>query len=386
MKKKVLILDAQAVQTLVIARFLKRSGYDVILFCDNKLNYGYYTRYADERFIAPSSKDEDAYVKYLIGYLKERKIDTMIPMTDDAAVIMSKYKSSLIKYTSYIMPEYDVFQKGYDKNKLMALCAKNGYPHPKTIDLDIVDILDVEDEFFPALIKPNYTAGGRGMTLVHNVEEVKQHYPIIHEQYGSCHLQQFIPAGGRQIKVQIFIDRRDGNYYASVIHKQRYYPENGGSSCCNVTINDDALVAICKHILDDINWNGFADFDLIEDPRDNVVKVMEINPRIPACIKSAILSGMDYATMIADVSLGNPLKTYSYEPGQKLRHIGFEVLWFLYSKNRFTTSPCWFNFFGRKLSFQDFSWRDPMPFFVGTYANIKRQLDPDFRMSKSGLR
>jgi predicted ATP-grasp superfamily ATP-dependent carboligase len=309
-------------------------------------------------------------------------------MNDDGATFLSKYKQELIGLVPFLMPDWATFERGYDKNLLMALCKEKGYPHPITIDMEKVDYQTIKEGVipFPAIIKPNYTSGGRGMTLVHNTEELKESYPSIRGKFGPCHLQQFIEAGGRQIKVQVFIDPRDGKTYSSVIHKQRFYPEKGGSSSCNMTITDDKTAQMCISILKDINWEGFADFDLIEDPKDGVLKVMEINPRIPACIKSAILSGIDYGTMIADVSLGKPLKGYTYKPGQKLRHIGFEMLWFKYSKNRWKAKPCWFNWIDPKLSFQDFSWRDPLPFFYGTWGNIKKQRNLEFQKEKSGLR
>ena len=139
-------------------------------------------------------------------------------------------------------------------------------------------------------------------------------------------------------------------------------------------------------MLSRLGWEGFADFDLVEDQRDGVVKIMEINPRVPACLKSVVESGVDYANMIVNASLGEPLPEYEYHPGHSLRHIGFEMLWFLYSKNRFASRPSWFRFFGRRLSFQDFSWSDPLPFIVGTIGNIRKQLSPEFRKSKAGLR
>lgn len=384
--ERVLIINAQAVQTLIIARSLKKSGYIVDILCDGKENYGYHTKYAWKRYVGPSCKDENKYLSHLVNILKEESYATVIPMDDDAAVIVSKFKDKLSQYTNILMPEYETFCKAYDKNELMSLCREKQYPHPRTVDLSIESLDSVPENIFPALIKPNYTSGGRGMTLVNSLEEVKEKAPAIIEKYGASHLQEFILSGGRQIKVQIFIDRRSGRYYSSVIHKQRYYPENGGSSCCNVTIEDEKLSALCKKVLDDIAWDGFADFDLIEDPKDNVCKIMEINPRIPACIKSAVLSGLDYGTMIADVATGKELKAYTYIHGQKLRHIGFEILWFRYSKNRFTTKPSWFRWIDSKLSFQDFSWRDPLPFFYGTWGNIKKQLNPEFRKSKDGLR
>ena len=143
---------------------------------------------------------------------------------------------------------------------------------------------------------------------------------------------------------------------------------------------------MCKRVLDDIGWDGFADFDLIEDPKDGICKIMEINPRIPACVKSAVLSGMDYGTMIADVSIGKNLRSYTYNPGQKLRHIGLEMLWFMSCKDRLRVKPSWFRWIDSKLSFQDFSWADPIPFFYGTWGNIKKQLNSDFRKAKDGLR
>ncbi len=386
MKEKILLLDGEAVQTLIIARTLKKAGYEVHLFCNGTENYGYHTKYAKKKIVV-KTEPEDVFLEKVKRYVADNDISTIIPMNDEGAVFMSKYKSELVKQCPILLPSWDVFEKGYDKNLLMRLCAEKGLPHPKTADLEKMSYQSITEKEiqFPAIIKPNHTSGGRGMTLVNNPSELSEQYPTIREKYGECHLQQFILTGGRQIKVQVFIDPREGKTYTSVIHKQRFYPEKGGSSCCNVTIADDKTAQMCINILKDIGWEGFADFDLIEDPKDGILKVMEINPRIPACIKSAILSGMDYGTMIADVSLGKPLKEYKYKPGHKLRHIGFEILWFLKSKNRWKTKPCWFNWIDPKLSFQDFSWRDPMPFFYGTWGNIKKQRNAEFRKAKGGL-
>ena len=385
-KEKVLLLDGEAVQTLIIARTLKSAGYEVHLFCNGTENYGYHTKYASKKTVVKTEPEGD-FLKFVKKYVVENRIATIIPMNDEGAVFMSKFKSELVKLCPILLPDWDIFEKGYDKNLLMALCAQKRYPHPITIDLEKVAYESITEKEmpFPAIIKPNYTSGGRGMTLVNSPAELSEKYPAIREHYGECHLQHFVKAGGKQVKVQVFIDPRDGKTYASVIHKQRFYPEKGGSSSCNMTIQDDNITDICTRVLRDIGWSGFADFDLIEDPETHELLIMEINPRIPACIKSAILSGMDYGVMIADVSLGKPLKNYTYKPGKKLRHIGFEVLWFLKSKNRWKTKPCWFNWLDPNLSFQDFSLRDPMPFFYGTWGNINKMTDPAFRKQKSGL-
>ena len=383
MPNTILLLDADGTQTLPVAKALCRRGDSVAIFYENHLSYGVHSRYVKDKVQAPSAVQEEDYFDFLETYLRRIPTDVVIPLGDDSARILSKYKTELSPLTRFLIPDYTSFTTGYDKNALMHLCAEHGFPHPTTVDLEASTSVPT---VFPALIKPNVTTGGRGMTLVTDLDDFRSKYPAIRQQYGPCHLQEYIPTGGRQIKVQLLLDKTAQLVCSSVIHKQRYYPENGGSSCCNTTIVAESLVRTCYQVLECLHWVGFADFDLIEDPRDGVVKIMEINPRIPACVKSAVRSGADYGSLITDLSLGKPISPISYQPGYTLRHIGFEMLWFYYSHSRFKTSPNWFRFCGRRLCFQDFEWSDPLPFLYGTWGNIKKQFDSGFRATKSGLR
>lgn len=388
--KKVLILDGGAAHAMAVAECLKKSGYYVSVMCDDKNEYGYHTKYADEHYLGVDSHEKE-YAEFMLDFLKKHRFDVLIPTSDTAAEFMSFHKQELVKLTGVLMPSRDVFEKGYDKNNLMTVCRENGFPHPLTVDLKgIVGKDSIEKALngfpYPGLIKPNLTSGGRGMTLVNSLEEFLNVYPSIHKQYGDCHLQQFIKEGGKQIKVQIMTDDNGKAKYSSVIWKQRYYPVSGGSSCCNITIDNPEIARVCGEVLEKIGWIGFADFDLIEDPETKQLLIMEINPRIPACVRSAFKSGMDYATMIADMTLGKPLRNYTYSPGVRLRHLGFEVLWFLKSPNRFSTKPSWFRFFGKDLYYQDWIKGDFAAFFWGSWGNLKKQMNPEFRQAKSGVK
>ena len=387
MKNSVLILDGGAAHAMAIAECLRASGYSVAVLCSNKYEYGYRTKYADEHYLGPDSHSPD-YAEWIIGFLKEHHFDVLIPTSDNAALLMSQNKQVLSKLSGVLMPEYETFKKGYDKNALMSICRENGFPHPFTIDLSQTELDSPELVVFPypGLLKPNLTSGGRGMTLVNSLDELKSVYPAIHNQYGKCHLQQFIKQGGRQLKVQIMTDSTGEPVYSSVIWKQRYYPVNGGSSCCNETIDNPQVTKMCANVLKAIGWVGFADFDLIENTENGEMLIMEINPRIPACVRSAFKSGMDYATMIADATLGKPLRYYSYSPGKSLRHLGFEVLWFLKSPDRWHAKPSWFRFFVRDTYYQDWLKGDFGAFFWGTWGNIKKQMNPEFRKAKSGVK
>lgn len=379
--KNVLLIDGDGTQTLPIARSLAKSGYRVHMFYDRKLSYGYPTKYVSKKTrVSLSELGEDFFLDFIIKYIIEDKIDTLIPLSDATACFLSKYKSELLKQTKFIIPDYDVFDLGYSKGKLMEVCKINNIPHPKTITNINIDSID--DTIFPALLKPNYTTGGRGMSFIQNKEELKKILPETIKNYGMCHLQEFIVSGGKQYKVQLYMNTKFELLFSSVLHKQRYYPVDGGSSSCNTSIINKSLVDMCAEVLSLIKWVGFADFDLIEDPKDKIVKIMEINPRVPASIKSAIDSGIDYGVIMADDALNKNHKIYKYTPGMQLRHIGFEILWLMSSGKFINTHPNWWNFFGKKVSFQDFSLDDPLPFIFGTIGNINKQLNVLFRRLK----
>jgi predicted ATP-grasp superfamily ATP-dependent carboligase len=389
--EKVLILDGGAAHAMAIADCLKKSGYGVAAVCDDKNEYGFHSKFVDERFLGPDSHD-GSYAEWMLDFLKEHHFDVLIPTSDTTAEFMSYHKPELQELTGVLMPDQKVFTRGYNKNELMKVCKEHGYPHPLTIDLNgaIASHGDIDCEEtrgfpYPGLLKPNLTSGGRGMTLILSFEDLKEKYPVIQAQYGECHLQRYVQEGGRQVKVQIMTDEKCNMAYSSVIWKQRYYPVNGGSSCCNITIDNPEIVQMCGNVLKTIGWVGFADFDLIEDPKTQELLIMEINPRIPACVRSAFKSGMDYATMIADMTLGKPLRKYDYKPGKRLRHLGFDVLWFLKSPKRFSSKPSWFKFFGKNLYYQDWIMGDFPAFFWGTWGNFKKQMNPEFRKAKSGL-
>ncbi|WP_319502702.1 ATP-grasp domain-containing protein [uncultured Draconibacterium sp.] len=384
----VAILDGQTIQALPVAKSLKKLGYYVILLCETKNSYGYNTKYADKRLIFPSTKKDNIsnYHESLMQLIVNNKIDVIIPMNDDSARYMSLYKKQIATYTNCIIPNYKTFMKGYDKNQLMNLCFENNFPHPRTIDLSIPEIEIAHANIsFPALIKPNETSGARGFAIVNSVEKMRSKLPQIVKEYGNCHLQEYIPPGGKQFKVELFVYKKE-LINSTVIHKMRFYPEKGGSSCFNQTIDRKDLVQLCYKVLKKINWEGFADFDLIEDPRDNIIKIMEINPRIPACIKASYSAGVDFAENIVSTSLKLTPKKFNYTPGTYLRYLGLDFLWFVKSKNRFKTKPKWFNqLFSSHQSLQDGSLDDLKPFIYGTIGSLLKQLDPRFRATKKGM-
>ena len=386
---KVLLLYGNGTQAIPVIKCLQKAGHTVDAVAEDRYGYGSNSRYLNKCYYFKDVEDVDKYYLYLVKLMEKEKYDTIIPMRDENTKLLCKYRDELLQYTQFVVPDDETFERGFDKHKLMEVCQKYGYPHPQTIIVEgeVLDEVDIDSLVFPVLIKPNHTAGGRGMTLVQNKEELLVKFPAIYKQYGDCHLQTYIPAGGAQVEVQLYVDENRNLVNSSVIYKYRWYPENGGSSCCAKSVKNEKIVDILYHLLLDIGWVGFADFDTIEDPRTGELLIMELNPRLPACVKAAFVAGMNWAEILINGYLGLPQKTYKYKEDEYLRHLGFETLWFFYSKNRWKTKPNWFKLIGKHIHYQDMSdWTDPKPFIKGLWGNIKKQLNSDFRYAKSGTR
>ena len=371
---KVGILDGQSVQAVAFAKSLKSRGHKTVLFCEKKISFGYYTKYSYRSIISPPIKPNSHEFKdFFFEYINKFGLDVAIPMNDESAMFLSHNKDVLKDKINFILPNYKTFIRGYHKNKLMALCKDHSFPHPQTIDLSKTQELETNKTFkFPAVIKPNQGTGSRGFRFIQSMAHLKKTLAEYSQTLNEHHIQTIVPKGGKQYKVQLL--RVDSKIVAhSAIEKLRYYPVAGGSSCYNVSIVENNLVSLCSKVLEKLDWNGFADFDLIEDPVSKEVLILEMNPRPPACIKSSIISGVDFPELILKASLGEKLSfDHNYNQGQYLRYLSFDVLW-LYSSGLSISNIKIFlkNLLSRNHYFQDFNIFDIRSFIFGIIGGIK---------------
>lgn len=385
MSLNILLLDGHTVQAISVARSLKDKGYTVSAFIESKLSYGFVSRYIDKKILSPSlSHSSSVYLNFLFDYLSNNKLDIIIPMYNDSAELLSlnKVKIEGQYHVLCAIPAYDVFITAHDKEKLMDVCLKYNLPHPRTIHLSAQNVEDAAQYVgFPALIKPNISSGARGIVVVNTFDELKEKFPYVEKEFGRSTLQEYVDHTGIYYNVMLYRDAGGKFHESVVIRIMRYFPLKGGTSCYCETIQNDELVAICQKVLIALNWHGFADFDIMET-KSGEFKIIEINPRMPASIHAAYISGVNYPEMIVCDLLNLPIPTYTYNWGLSMRFFGLDVMWFIFSSQRFSFSPSWFQFFGKKIYYQDGSIHDPLPMLMGIVSGIIKYLNPSFRKSK----
>lgn len=374
-----IILYGGGLQVLSIARSLKESGHNVYVVNDEN-SLIKHCRYVVSHVTLPNG-DIDGLLNQVLSW----GIDVIIPMEDKWAEELSANKATIENQTSAkcAVCNIDVFRLASDKTSLLSFCRTHNLPHPKTAILnDNIDNI-VDYVGFPSLIKPSISEGARGIVLVNSKEELCAIAATHIQQYGECSLQEYIE-NDHYYNVMLYrcADGTFANYVVTNI--SRFYPIKGGSSSLCTTIENTKLVDICQQVLNKLGWVGFADFDVLEKGEGDY-RIIEINPRVPASVRAAAISGVNFGNIIVSDILTGSIPSYTYTPGKQLRYLGLDIAWFISSPMRFKTKPCWFKFFGKNLFYQEGGYKDWKAMLASIYIGVKKMLSPSFRKQKSGM-
>lgn len=370
---KVLLLEGFARQVMPLMKALHDLECHITTYNTSKLDMGYTSRYPDKKIIAFWDRNNaEKSLEALIEILKGDKYDVVIPMTDFSAILLSQNKKELSQYAAIAVNDWDVFQMASDKLNTMKVCMENDLPCPYTIqNAETLDDILNSGIKYPFVIKPRTGYGSIGFHRIDNDEQLYEVFEKESVSHGKLLAQEYIPQTGIQYKAEVFIDKNGDVKSAVVFDKTRWYPIDGGSTCCSATVERPDIIEISCKLLQAIGWKGYGDVDLIEDPRDGLAKVMEINPRITASVKICFDAGVDFARQIVEYETGKNVTEYNgYKVDCRLRYMHTDILWFLKSKNRFKSKPSWFSF--KNTTDQIFSIKDPWPFFTYSIQGITK--------------
>jgi len=374
--KHILIAEGRARQSLPFIRSFKKLGCEVSALCASKLDVSYASRFTDHKILGTcdNQKAEETY-QQLKSLIESGKYDLVVPTTDFTARLLSEHKNEFSKYTHIASNDWDTFQLAGDKLQTMRICMENGIPCPYTLS-EITSLDQVIDSGikYPIVVKPRVGYGAIGFKRVDSETELKALFEDSSEDLSIFVFQEYIPQTDIQYECAMFMGENDEVKTALVFSKNRWFPIEGGSSTLNITVERPDIVESCTKLLKAIHWRGAADIDLIQDPRDNTAKIMEINPRVSGSVKICFDAGVDQARQMLELAYGEPVTEYkTYEVGRRLRCSQTDLLWFIKSPNRFKSKPSWFSC--RKTHDQIFYWSDPWPWVTFSIHSVMNYKD-----------
>lgn len=361
----VLLVDGGDRQTIAMARAYKRLGYTVTTLNDSKKDIGYASRYPDRKLLYPGSRsDITIRAKAMKQCIMSGKFDVVVTTSDDTAEALSLMKEECAGKAHIAVVNPDLFYMAYDKNKTMKVCMDNGIPCPITFfGIEKTEDVPFESLQYPVVVKPCMSYGAIGYHRVDNEQELRTLCESIEINLKHYVIQEYIPQTDIQYECAMFVDQNNKVKASCVFSKNRWFPVSGGSSTCNVTVDRPDIVESCTRLLQKIKWRGAADIDLIQDPRDGIAKIMEINPRVSGSVKVVLNAGVNIAEQIVQLALDQEVSDFNdYKKDTRLRCMHTDLLWFIKSPNRFKSKPSWFSW--KNTTDQVFMLSDPLPFFT----------------------
>jgi predicted ATP-grasp superfamily ATP-dependent carboligase len=383
----VLVLDGDTRQCLPMIRALRALGHRVTVACESRLSMGALSWRPHRRILLPSAEYQpEAFLAELLGELQRVEYDLLVPLFDICADLVSRNKAALEAHVPVAIVDFPIFEQARDKARTMRICQDHGLPAPRTWFPEEEAAEEIAAKAaFPLLVKPRVAHGAAGISRVDGPAELAARLSEATERFGPCIVQELIPQTDLQYKAEFFRDDRGRLHAGVVFSKLRYFPISGGTSAINQTVQRPDILETGRRLLDAMEWVGYADLDLIQDPRDGLAKVMEVNPRVTGSVKIAFEAGVDFADLMTRFYSGRELRSYlEYRAGVTMRYIPLDILWFLYSGDRFRAQPSWFRFLGRDLCYQVLSFSDPGPFLSLGLGGIRKLLSPQVRADKLG--
>ena len=370
--KHVLVLEGYCKQCLPFIRGFKELGCVVSVLCKSKWDCGYASRLPDHKIlgVCDFNKPEESE-KYIIELIKKGNYDLVVPVFEFGARILAHNKKELSKYAIICVNDKEKFDRANDKNAVMKVCIENNLPCPKTLfNVQIPQDIEKGGLVYPIIIKPRSMFGARGFHVFHNVSELASYVDEHGVNLTEYVIQECIPLDSDVMAGNVYIDR-NGEVKSSFLYVCKHlYPEDGGTSTLNVLIDRKDIHETCSTLVKKMGLWGVIGIDLMIDKRDNIAKVIEINPRPSHAITIGFLSGFNLCQQILEDVYGKPVTLFDKSDTSLCLRIGqTDALWWLKSPNRFKKSPRRMGY--KKVHEQMFYWDDPWPWFAYLFENLK---------------
>ena len=287
---------------------------------------------ADDRpghgLLAPSSR-------YCERFLHYRRVDDLVeaaPSAKDAAIIccddrsvlaVASRREFLSRYFGIPFPNYDTLMRAMDKSLAYELCKRTSVPAPMTlVPAGSDEIRRISRQLaYPVLVKPRLTIGfipihGKKLYFCRNAQELLSAYTKVHRTHPNPLIQEVIPGGDDQVYSLIVLLGRTGRCLGSFcFRKIAQWPPNYGVGCLCVSVHMPILVGKSLALLRRLGWRGIASIEYKYDARDNMYKLLDVNPRPCMQTNLAFRAGINFPKALFDMAHGEEKRLGDYRDG-----------------------------------------------------------------------
>lgn len=313
-QRKVLVLDADMVPCLTIARSLARQGCLVEVGSHIEKPLAGYSNTVKRvwGYPNPLTATQD-FLSWLIQHTQLHDYDLVIPVTERSLLPISGARDELT-HVAVAMPEARSLDLVLDKSQTMALAEELGVPVPGGVLLSSLEELPsvAPSIAYPVVLKPSRSigsgaSGASQLQVSYAFDERELYAGCEHAlRFGEIILQEFFRGEGVGIEL---IARQGEIAYAFQHLRLHEVPLSGGGSSLRKSQPVlPSLLEASRKLIKALKWNGVAmvEFKLNQDTGEFCL--MEINGRFWGSLPLADAAGADFPAMLLDLELDGEIK------------------------------------------------------------------------------
>ena len=318
----ILVTDGETYKALKFLRCLGGGrGFKIQVQSKSPRARGRHSRYCS-RFFCCRLTNVEEWLGFLYSVVPEENINLIVPVSERTIEVFSKNYRRLSEASKIVaLPKWESLNITLNKWKFQRYIEKMGLPSIPSVLVGIAEeeeckerAINIERIRYPALLKPTTQEGGIGISKINNpgeFERVWNEKKLLFKGR-EYYLQSFIP--GIDFCLQLYA--RSGEIIAYTIQRSLQV-ESGfyGPQRIMEFVENEKVLALSKHLIAALAWDGFACIDFRQDTRDESYRLLEVNPRIGQAIIGSMMKGVNLAEIGCRESLGMGLPAFKYEHG-----------------------------------------------------------------------
>ncbi|MFZ1519514.1 MAG: hypothetical protein WAU11_12095 [Ignavibacteriaceae bacterium] len=384
MNKRTAIVIGCYVSGIGVIRSLANKNIRIIALSYEEVDFAHKSKYVSEwHRIHHPLKDENSFIKFLLDKAAIWKDAVIFDTDDNIATTLSKNKQLLSRHYKIVTANYDQMSMFINKDKAWKLALENDIPHPanyRPVSREDFDSIRSHIKL-PCLFKPVKGHEFRSVFNVKNFvvntfDEYDKYLNQCLEKDQQVMVQEIIPGPDTLLyKCMTYINSNGESAGYFFYNKLRQNPPGFGviRVCKSAPYNEEVAILFDK-ILKSSGYKGFITVEFKKDTRDNKLKFIEANVRMPRNNQLPFSCGVNFPWIIFS-DLNNKLleKFTSYNDKKYWIELYSDLLnsIFRHSKENYSIKEYLAPYLSRNKTFAVLSFKDPLPFIYQTFKMLR---------------
>jgi D-aspartate ligase len=319
-----------------------------------------------------SGPDDEQAVDFLREAAQRHKMEgwLLVPAADPEVRLVSENLQVLSAAYKIMLPSWDALRWVCDKPFLYKRAAELKLDMPRTYEIASTQQASELKPAFPVVLKPNMGGGSSRIAKakvirVDDRSSFLSAYGDAAEQIGfeNVIVQELIPGGGESQFSYAALWNQGQPVAEFTARRTRQYPVDFGYTSTFVEVVDEPrAVAAARTLLQSIGHSGLVEIEFKRDHRDNLLKLLDVNPRPWSWFGLCATSGVDLGAMLWETANGRYSLPASARPRTAWMYLVRDGVsaFKLMLRGQIGIAE-YFRSFGSVRSWATFAWNDLLP-------------------------